>query len=66
MCGVAADTAFSLKVKMYRYVLHLKIFELTISLEIIPDFTVEREKEHCAIFIHAHLIWGLQLGLGLS
>jgi len=25
-----------------------------------------REKEHCAIFIHAHFMWGLQLGLGLS
>jgi len=24
------------------------------------------EKEHCAIFIHAHFMRGLQLGLGLS
>jgi len=23
------------------------------------------EKEHCAIFICAHFMWGLQLGLGL-
>jgi len=25
-----------------------------------------KEKEHCAIFIHAHFMWGLQLRLGLS
>jgi len=24
------------------------------------------EKEQCATFIRAHLMWGLQLGLGLS
>jgi len=25
-----------------------------------------REKENCVIFIRAHLIWGLRLGLELS
>jgi len=36
---------------------------VTISPE---KITLQREKEHCAIFIHAHFMWGLQLGLGLS
>jgi len=27
---------------------------------------LQREKEHCTIFICVHLIWGLRLGLGLS
>jgi len=27
---------------------------------------LQREKELCTIFIHAHFMWGLRLGLGLS
>jgi len=39
------------------------INEVTIS----PGkITLQIEKEHCAIFIRAHVIWGLRLGLGLS
>jgi len=29
------------------------------------NYFTER-KDHCAIFIHAHFMWGLRLGLGLS
>jgi len=39
-------------------------YEVTISAE---NIILQREKEHCAIFIHPHLIWGLpvySLGLG--
>jgi len=28
--------------------------------------SLQKEKEHCAIFIHEHFMWGLRLGLGLS
>jgi len=30
------------------------------------NIILRREKEHCAIFIHANFMWGLRLGLGLS
>jgi len=40
-----------------------KEYEVTISPE---KIILQREKEHCAIFICAHFIWSLRLGLGLS
>jgi len=40
-----------------------KKFEVTISAE---KIILQREKEHCAIFIRAHFTWSLRLGLGLS
>jgi len=33
---------------------------------ILPKKLYYGEKEHCAAFIHAHLMWVLWLGLGLS
>jgi len=27
---------------------------------------LQREKEHCTIFIRTHFMWGLRLGLGLG
>jgi len=39
------------------------IFEVTILPE---KIILQREKEYCAVFICAHLMWGLRLELGLS
>jgi len=36
------------------------------GMTISPKELYYREKEHCATFIRAHLMWDLQLGLGLS
>jgi len=39
------------------------IFGMTISPE---KIILQKEKEHCAIFICAQFMWDLWLGLGLS
>jgi len=50
------DAKFQISVSAYIY------NEVTIS----PKKLYYGEKEHCATFIRAHLMWGLRLGLGLS
>jgi len=41
-------------------------FKFTKRLFYRKKYFTEREKEHCAIFIRAHFMWGLRLGLVLS
>jgi len=49
---------------IFRYdVTTYNLFEVTISPK---KLFLQREKEHCAIFIRAHFMWGLRLELGLS